>query len=357
MSTGTAVAPSQNGNGEKKPSQLTTIKGALESPQFKEAIARALPKHMTAERFLRIAVTATLRTPKLMQCTQTSLLNCLLQLSQYGLEPDGRHAHLIPYGTDCTLIIDYKGLVALVLRSGLVSTLHADVICENDDFEYDKGFIVRHKIDFKQPRGKVYAVYCVCRLKDGTEKSEVMTRDDVEAIRSRSKAGRSGPWVTDWNEMAKKTAFRRLSKWLPLSPEIRDAMDGDDDRLAESLPSNVIPGTAIRTDQSKSDQLAEMLASRGGNDLDTAGEESNDNPGSGEESQEQPEGLTQATIIERLKARIEVAMDLDTLKEIDAAAGAIEDDDTRQNIYARAGKRREEVKKMQGSTEGKLPGT
>lgn len=363
MSTGTAVAPSQNGNGEKKPSQLSTIKDALNHPKFKEAIATALPKHMTAERFLRIATTATLRTPDLLNCTQPSLLNCLLQLSQYGLEPDGRHAHLIPYRnnknntTECTLIIDYKGLVALVLRSGMVASLHADVICDNDDFEYDKGFIVRHKIDFKQPRGKVYAVYCVCRLKDGTEKSEVMTRDDVESIRSRSKAGRSGPWVTDWNEMAKKTAFRRLSKWLPLSPEIHEAVNGDDDRLAESLPSNVIPGTAIRTDQSKSDQLAEMLASRGGNDLDTAGEESNDNPGSGEESQIEPEGLTQSTIIERLKARIEVAMDLDTLKEIDAAAGAIEDDDARQNIYARADKRRAEIKKMQGPNDGKLPGT
>lgn len=358
MSTGTAVAPI---NGEKKPSQLSTIKGALESPQFKEAIARALPKHMTAERFLRIAVTATLRTPDLLNCTQSSLLNCLLQLSQYGLEPDGRHAHLIPYRnnkagtTECTLIIDYKGLVALVLRSGLVSTLHADVICDNDDFDYDKGFIVRHKIDFKQPRGKVYAVYCVCRLKDGTEKSEVMTRADVEAIRERSKSGQKGPWVSDWSEMAKKTVFRRLSKWLPLSPEIRDAMD-DDDRIAESLPPNVIPGTAVRTDQSKSDQLAEMLASRGSNDLDSAGEESNDNPVSGEESQVEPEGLTQATIIERLKARIEVATDLEALKAVDRDAEAIEDDDARTNIYARADKRRKEIDAL-NKKDGKLPGT
>lgn len=339
MSTGTAVSPS-NGNGQK--SQLSTIKGALESPQFRDAIAKALPTHMTADRFLRIAVTATLRTPKLMDCTQASLLNCLLQLSQFGLEPDGRHAHLIPYGKDCTLIIDYKGLVSLVLRSGMVSTLHADLICENDDFEYDKGYIVRHRIDFKQPRGKVYAVYCVCRLKDGTEKSEVMTRDDVEAIRSRSKAGRSGPWVTDWNEMAKKTVFRRLSKWLPLSPEIRDAMDGDDDRVGEQLPSNVLMSTA--TTVSKSDQLAEMLASRGGNDLDTAGDEPSElsqvtDPVRGEESQVEPEPESAEALLER----ISLATTIEEVKAIDAAINKIANEKHRIELSAFADMKRREI--------------
>lgn len=338
MSTGTAVSP--NGNGQK--SQLSTIKGALESPQFRDAIAKALPTHMTADRFLRIAVTATLRTPKLMDCTQASLLNCLLQLSQFGLEPDGRHAHLIPYGKDCTLIIDYKGLVSLVLRSGMVSTLHADLVCENDDFEYDKGFIVRHKIDFRQPRGKVYAVYCVCRLKDGTEKSEVMTRDDVEAIRSRSKAGRSGPWVTDWNEMAKKTVFRRLSKWLPLSPEIRDAMDGDDDRVGEQLPSNVLMSTA--TTVSKSDQLAEMLASRGGNDFGNAGDEPSElsqvtDPDRGEESQVEPEPESAEALLER----INLATTIEEVKAIDAAINKIANEKHRIELSACADMKRREI--------------
>ena len=49
-----------------------------------------------------------------------------------------------------------------------------------------------------------------------------MSKDEVEAIRASSRAGKSGPWVTHWNEMAKKTAFRRLTKWLTLSPEIMD---------------------------------------------------------------------------------------------------------------------------------------
>ena len=210
----------------KKPA---TIREQIESPKFAEQIAKVLPKILTPERFVRVAITAMLKTPKLAECTQASLLNSLLQLAQYGLEPDGRRAHLIPYKDQCTLIIDYKGIAELVMRSGLVSYLHADIVCENDVFEWDMGEIKKHTINLKAPRGEAYAFYALCRFKDGTTKAEVMHREEVEAIRKRSRAGSSGPWVTDFNEMAKKTAFRRLSKWLPLSPEVRDATENDDD--------------------------------------------------------------------------------------------------------------------------------
>jgi recombination protein RecT len=56
-----------------------------------------------------------------------------------------------------------------------------------------------------------------------------MTKAEVEAIRKCSKAGNSGAWKDFYNEMAKKTAFKRLSKWLPLSPEVRDAIAKDDE--------------------------------------------------------------------------------------------------------------------------------
>jgi recombinational DNA repair protein RecT len=151
-----------------------------------------------------------------------------------GLEPDGRDAHLIPFrngktgNVDCTLIVDYKGIVKLVLRSGLVSCLHADLICENDMFVYDKGQVVKHLVDFRQPRGEPFAVYSLCHNKDGTESASVMSLDEVKAIRARSKSPNAGPWVTDFGEMAKKTIFKRLSKWLTLSPEIHALLDKED---------------------------------------------------------------------------------------------------------------------------------
>ena len=222
------------------------IKTLIEGDKFRQQIEKALPRHLPPDRFIRIALTALTRTPKLPECTQASLFKCLLDLSALGIEPDGRRAHLIPYenrkaGTvECQLIIDYKGLAELAMRSGVVANIHADVVCDNDEFAYNLGEIEQHRIDFRKPRGNVFAAYAVVLFKDGTRKVDVLSRDEIESVRKRSKAGSSGPWVTDWNEMAKKTAFRRLSKWLPLSPEYRDALDRDADSIAFENAKQVI---------------------------------------------------------------------------------------------------------------------
>lgn len=236
-----------NGNAAKK---TMTIRDHLQSPAIIEEIGKALPRHMKPERMARIAMTALTRTPMLSDCTQQSFFRCLLDLSQWGLEPDGRRAHLIPFrdnrsGTvECTLIIDYKGYVELAYRSGYVKNIHADVVREGDLFSYNLGIVERHTpwafrndADKPEKEGEIIAAYCIVQLKGEATKCEVLTRSEIDSIRSRSKAGRSGPWVTDYSEMAKKTAFRRVSKWLPLSAEVHDAFERDDDRLAIESPS------------------------------------------------------------------------------------------------------------------------
>lgn len=211
----------------------TDLKGWLNSDALRSQLAPSLPKHLTAERFCRVAITALTRVPKLAECTQESFFRCLFDLSAMGLEPDGRRAHLIPYGRECTLVVDYKGLVELVRRSGDVAKIHADVVCENDDFEHSLGEVVKHTYDLKGERGKPYAAYAQVTLKDGSIQAEIMGIAEIEKIRSKSKAGRSGPWVDHWEEMAKKTAFRRLTKWLTLSPEIADRIAKADEHEFE----------------------------------------------------------------------------------------------------------------------------
>lgn len=233
------------------PSDNDTIRKKIESESFKLAVANVLPAHLTPKRFVRISIAALTRTPRLAECDPNTVLQCLMQLSQFGLEPDGRNAHLVPFRNkrgsyDCTLIIDYKGLVDLALRSGKVAFLHADKVCENDVFEWNKGQVVKHEIDFQQDRGKPYAYYAIARMKDGTEQAEAMTHADVQAIRKRSRAANEGPWVTDFDEMAKKTVFRRLSKWLQLSPEYREALDADADALEELRFENALPITRAK---------------------------------------------------------------------------------------------------------------
>jgi len=239
------------------------LKGLINSEAMRAQFALALPKHLTAERFTRVCLTALTRSPKLQECTPESFMRCLLDLSAMGLEPDGRRAHLIPYGKECTLVVDYKGIVELVIRSGMVSRIHADKVCENDVFEYDCGDVKKHAIDFKKPRGAAYAYYALVRFKDGTEKAEVMSLDDVIAIRNRSQGyksaiqyNKSHPWITDFDEMAKKTVFRRCSKWLQLSPEIRDALEKDDDVI---VTERVATGRVVSSDAPPVNHYAAML--------------------------------------------------------------------------------------------------
>lgn len=198
------------------------LKTILSSDTMRDQFAKALPKHLNADRFCRIAITALTRTPNLKSCTQESFFKCLLDLSALGLEPDGRRAHLIPYGKECTLVVDYKGLVELVRNAGDVVKIHADVVCEFDTFDHSMGEVTRHTFDLKQPRGEPYAAYAQVTLRDGSVQAEIMSKDEIEKIRAKSRAGKSGPWVDHWNEMAKKTVFRRLTKWLKLSPEIME---------------------------------------------------------------------------------------------------------------------------------------
>ena len=132
------------------------------------------------------------------------------------------------------------------MRSGNVASIHADSVCENDDFMADRGRIVRHVIDYRRDRGQSYAFYALITFKDGGEKAEVMTAAQVNAIRDNSQGYKSAmkynkdhPWMSNYDEMAKKTVFRRASKWIRLSPEIRDALATEDD--SEERMRNITP--------------------------------------------------------------------------------------------------------------------
>ena len=225
-----------------------TIIDIVSSDGFKTQMAMVLPKHITADRMARIAVTLMRKVPKLRECTQESLLGALMTLSQLGLEPDGRRAHLIPYGKECTLVIDYKGYAELAKRSGFVKSIYAREVCANDEFRFENG-VVTHRIDFQKPRGRIYAFCSQVTHIDGSMQGDVMTLTEVEGIRARSKAKDRGPWegypvilkglefekltvpAQDAIEMAKKSVFKRLSKLLVLSPEFRDAVEADDDAI------------------------------------------------------------------------------------------------------------------------------
>lgn len=218
---------------------IDVVRHHIESPAFLEQVKMAMPRGEDGRRLIRGAITAMQKTPAIAECQQASIFASLLTCAQLGLSLDGREAHLVPFKGQCTLIPDYKGLVRLVIQSGSVSHVHADVVCENDDFDFDRGKVLRHKIDLRRPRGPVYAAYAFAVFTAGSEKAEVMSIDEINAVRTRGGNRGGGPWGTDYNEMAKKTVFKRLCKWLPLAPEAQAAIEEDDSHFDDAGTTTV----------------------------------------------------------------------------------------------------------------------
>lgn len=210
--------------------KVGNIRALLE--KSKPQLAIALPKHLSVDRMMRIAMTSIQKTPELVDCTPNSLIGAIMQASQLGLEPDGLlgQAYLIPYKHTCTLIPGYKGLIKLARNSGELATIQEHVVHERDLFEFCLGDSpsLTHKPTSDEDPGAVIAFYAVARLKDGAVQFEVMYRREVDAIRKQSRASGTGPWVTHYEEMGKKTVLRRLCKMLPSSIELQKAVTLDE---------------------------------------------------------------------------------------------------------------------------------
>lgn len=199
-------------------------------------IAKVLPKHIKSDHLLRVALTEIRKNPKLLECSSQSLLGALMLAAQLGLEPGILgHAYLIPYynsktrSTEVQFQIGYKGYIDLVRRSGELQTLDVHEVCRNDVFEYEYGLTPKlmHRPALEN-RGDTYCYYAIAKLKDGGFSYLVMSVQDIEKFRKRSKSPDYGPWVTDYDAMAKKTVIKQLAKYLPLSTEIQTQIVQDE---------------------------------------------------------------------------------------------------------------------------------
>lgn len=241
------------------------VRGMLNSmaPQFE----KVLPRHISADKLIRVALTTWRGGEKLMNCEPLSFAGAVLECAQLGLVPDsilGR-AHLVPFWNskrrvqECNVVLGYQGLVELALRSGQVKDINAQVVYEADTFEFEYGTEERMRHTWnpamsEEDRGDPIAVYMFARLRDGEQHYQVLpwskilqTREralaqrkawvEVDKATGKERAMRQGkdgpysfdsPWVTDLPEMGRKTAIRYGSKLLPLSSEFQRAASLDE---------------------------------------------------------------------------------------------------------------------------------
>lgn len=228
-------------------------------------IAKLLPRHLNAERLLKVAQIAATTTPALAECDVPSLIGAIGQCAQFGLEPNTvlGHAYLVPFNVkrkkpdgreewvkSVQVVIGYKGLIDLARRSGQIVSISAHGVHANDKFEVLLGTeqSISHVPALVGERGELIAFYAVAKLKDGGTAFEVMTKGEVDAIKRETQSkGNYGPWKDHYEEMGRKTAIRRLAKYLPLSVEFQTAVavdaaaDAGKGLLFEQIDGELLP--------------------------------------------------------------------------------------------------------------------
>lgn len=215
---------------------------------FKDKFASALPSVITPERFARISANAVAGNPQLANCTKTSLIGALLCSAQAGLEPNTAlgQAYIIPYGKEAQFQISYKGLIELAHRSGQLKDISAHIVYENDTFEYELGLEPKLKhIPAMKDRGEAVWVYAVYHLVSGGYGFEVMSVEDINKHRNKYSKVRSNssPWVTAWEEMAKKTVVKKALKYAPMASDFVRASNQDEHTADIDLKADFLEPT------------------------------------------------------------------------------------------------------------------
>lgn len=207
----------------------------------KKEFAHVLPEGVSPDRFVRVIMTAVQDNPALLDANRKSLLKSAQQAAQDGLMPDGREGALVMYGKDVQWLPMITGLTKRVRETGQVIEFRTRIVHENDHFEVIFGDEERieHKPTIIGERGSIIAAYAVLKLKDGGVEREVMTKEDLDAVRAVSRA-KNGPWKQWEGEMCRKSVARRLFKRCPLSPVVDQILARDEDHYdLDARGSNV----------------------------------------------------------------------------------------------------------------------
>ena len=244
------------------PAQAIKNDLAKMEPQFKAA----LPNHISAPKFVRTVQTAVATTPSLTKANRHSLYGACMAAAQDGLLPDGKEAAIVTYGDKAQYMPMVAGILKKVRNSGELATITSQIVYEKDEFEFfvdEDGEHIKHKPNMFGDRGDMIGVYALAKTKDGAVYIEVMTMEQIEAVKNVSR-GKNGPWSGAFaSEMIRKTVIKRLSKRLPMSTDLEHTMNADNDLydLSDDTPEpeikNVTPDEPSRLTQLMEDEVSD----------------------------------------------------------------------------------------------------
>jgi recombination protein RecT len=250
---------------------MSMFNAKLVQPSTQRYISDALPqtvkKYLTPDRMSKLALSVFSRTPALWKCTPESLIRSIVECASLGLEPTGgalAQAYLVPYGSECQLVIAYQGMIELARRSGEFQTLDANAVYARDKLVLRYGF----DADFshepymgEEDRGELVGAYCIARFKNGEKSVAYMRKEDIEKRRMTSQVGRNGrgPWSDWYAEMAVKTVIKKAAKMWPKTSELAAVMERAIDVDRDSSVGSAPVALPAVVDVDRSDSLADKV--------------------------------------------------------------------------------------------------
>ena len=230
--------------------------------KHKSQLELALPKHLNADRMVRLSLTAFSQNPALQRCDPKTIFGSIIVASQLGLEIGvNGQGYLVPYKDKCTFIPGWKGLVDLANRGGRC-TVWAGAVYEGDDFDYMLGDApyCKHKPNGEFEESKLTHVYAIGRVKDSEMPViEVWPIKKVHAHFKKTVVPALQPNHYSKKHLeayAKKVALLQVLKYMPQSIEMANAVDVS--YASESGKGVTLDGDFITVDNSPQDDHQEQ---------------------------------------------------------------------------------------------------
>jgi len=212
------------------------------------------------------------KTPKLIECDKVSLMNAFMTCAEYELYPSNvsGEAYVLPYGKEAQFQLGYQGVITLLYRAGMQS-INADIVCSNDEFDYQSGLNPNliHRPKVFEDRGNAIGVYAVATLPSGERAFKVLSKEDIMKFKEFSKSKNSD--FSPWNpkndpelSMWRKTAIKQLAKFLPKNSAVFEAIakDNVDSRISEaralSENSDLKMGNFLKENNNEDDHSQEI---------------------------------------------------------------------------------------------------
>lgn len=197
--------------------------------ECKDSLASVAPDGYDVVRAIKLAAKAIIQNPDLVRCTGASIKLAVINAVELGLDlsVSTGQAYIVPFKDRAQLIIGYRGWKKLVLESGHISGIDAQVVYKNETCLVELGTDpkVTHTPGFDG--GDIVGAYVIAVFKDGHKQVDVLRAEDIDRAKGASRT-KGGPWSTDFPAMVRKTAVRRICKYLPETPLIYKAFQHDE---------------------------------------------------------------------------------------------------------------------------------